>query len=88
MYKYFVGKKSNPTFLVEVDKKISIYKPDKYSKNENFYEKYSLGELVLETKYDEIFVNPVSFKKFLFAPEMIVKIKKKYLIISTNIKEI
>lgn len=88
MKSFFVGKKSNPTFLVEVDKKINIYKPDKYSKNEEFYEKYSLGELILETKYDEVFANPVSFKKYLYAPELIIKIKKKYIILSTIMKEV
>lgn len=57
MNSFFVGKKSKPSFLVEVipDKKIiSIYKPDKYSKNEEFYEKYSLGELIMTSKFNSI----------------------------------
>ena len=48
MNSFFVGKKTKPSFLLEVipEKKIiSIYKPDKYSKNEEFYEKYALGEI-------------------------------------------
>jgi hypothetical protein len=57
MNSFFIGKKSRPSFLVEVipDKKIvSIYKPDKYSKNEEFYEKYSLGELIMTSKFNSI----------------------------------
>ena len=47
MNSFFVGDKLKPSFLVEIIKKqkiVSIYKPDKYSKNEEFYEKYSLGK--------------------------------------------
>jgi hypothetical protein len=40
MDSYFVGSKTIPDFLVELSKKdLTIYKPDKYSKNEEFYEK-------------------------------------------------
>ena len=31
----FVGSEKNPTFLVEINKNITVYKPDKYSKNED-----------------------------------------------------
>jgi hypothetical protein len=90
MNSFFVGDKSKPSFLVEVipkQKIISIYKPDKYSKNEEFYEKYSLGKLLVQTKYNDIiFVKkPVSYKKFLFSPEIIFIIKNKYLFVSKTI---
>ena len=94
MNSFFVGdNKLKPSFLVEImtkQKKINIYKPDNYSKNETFYEKYSLGKLLIQTKYDKIiFVKkPVPYKKnFLFVPEIIFKIKNKYFIVSKTIKE-
>ena len=90
---FFVGKKSRPSFLLEVipEKKIiSIYKPDKYSKNEEFYEKYALGEMIITTKFNNIvFIEtPVSYKNHLFVPIIILKIKKKYFVVSKTISEI
>ena len=95
MNSFFVGKKSRPSFLVEViphKKIISIYKPDKYSKNGDldFYEKYALGEMIITTKFNNIVFskNPVSYKNNLFVPIIILKIKNKYFIISKTISEI
>ena len=92
MNSFFVGDKLKPSFLVEVNKKkkiVSIYKPDKYSKNEDFYEKFSLGKLLIQTKYDNIFFikKPVPYKKYLYTTEIIFEIKNKYLIVSKTIKE-
>ena len=91
----FVGnKKSNPTFLVEIieqTNQISVYKPDKYSKNQDFYEKYSLGKLYIQTNYDDInFITPIIPYKnyFLFTSNIIFKIKNKYLSISNIITEL
>ena len=92
-YDFFVGNKTKPAFLVEIIQKhklVSIYKPDKYSKNEEFYEKFSLGKLVLRTNYDDvIFVkNPILYKNdFSFVPTIIFKIENKYLLVSNTIKE-
>jgi len=93
MSSFFVGEKSRPSFLLEVipDKKIiSIYKPDKYSKNEDFYEKYALGEMIITTKFNNIVFskNPVSYKNNLFVPIIILKIKNKYFSVSNTISEI
>jgi hypothetical protein len=93
MSSFFVGKKSRPSFLLEVipDKKIiSIYKPDKYSKNEDFYEKYALGEMIITTKFNNIVFskNPVSYKNNLFVPIIILKIKNKCFSVSNTISEI
>ena len=87
MNSFFVGKKSKPSFLLEVipsKKIITIYKPDKYSKNEEFYEKYSLGEMIIETKFNNIFFSkkPVFYKNCLFVPKIILKIKNEYFIVS------
>ena len=92
MSSFFVGKKSRPSFLLEVipDKKIvSIYKPDKYSKNEEFYEKSALGELIITTKFSNITFNksPVSYKNYLFVPIITLKIKNKYFVVSNTISE-
>ena len=93
MNSFFVGKKTKPSFLLEVipEKKIiSIYKPDKYSKNEEFYEKYALGEMIITTKFNNIvFIEtPVSYKNHLFVPIIILKIKNKYFVVSKTISEI
>ena len=35
-------------------KKITVYQPNEYSKEEEFYESYSLGQKVLETSYSTL----------------------------------
>jgi len=98
---YFVGNTlKNPSFLIEVNttkKIINIYKPDKYSKKENFYEKYALGSLIINTEYDDItFVKkPVSYKSkgladlpvypSLFVPEITFNINNTCLVVSKKI---
>ena len=55
MDSYFVGSKTSPEFLVELRKKdLTIYKSDKISKDEEFYEKYALGKVVFMAKNAEI----------------------------------
>ena len=91
MKSIFVGSKAKPTYLVEIHpakKQIHIYKPDRFSKNEEFYEKYALGQEVLTAKYDKIMAQPTPYRQFLHAPEMIVYIKKKPIRITTTIREI
>ena len=90
MKSIFIGSKAKPTFLVEIypsKKQIVVYKPDRFSKNEEFYEKYSLGQEVLTARYDKIIVQPTAYKQLLHAPEMIVIVKKKPIRIATTIKE-
>ena len=92
MNSYFVGNKTKPSFLLEIipsKKIISIYKPDNYSKKEEFYEKYSLGEMVIKTKFNNIIFSkkPVPYKNYLFVPEIILKIKNKYFSVSKTITE-
>jgi hypothetical protein len=78
-----------PSFLLEVtSKKINVYKPDTYSKGEEFYERYLLGQKVLETSYSKIlFKDPIPYKKHLYVPEIIV-IKNKSVLIQNRIQEI
>ena len=90
MESYFVGTKSTPEFLVEVSKKtkqVSIYKPDKYSKDEEFYEKYSLGKLVWTSSYEDIVFTKktVAYKKQKYTPEIIIKAKNKYILVAEKI---
>jgi hypothetical protein len=91
MKSIFIGSKAKPTYLVEIHpakKLLHIYKPDRFSKNEEFYEKYSLGQEVLTATYDKIIVQPAAYKGYLHAPEMIAYIKKKPIRITTTIREI
>jgi hypothetical protein len=93
MESYFVGSKSSPEFLVELHKNnLTIYKPDKYSKNEEFYEKYALGKVVFSAKNAEIIFtqNIVSYKKEKYTPELIIKSndKYKYILVNKNIKKL
>ena len=93
MQSFYIGKKTKPSFLVEIlpkKKEVKIYKPDKYSKKEsNFYERYALGELLIDIKYKSISLseNPIPYKECLFVPKIILKIKNNnYLVISNKIK--
>jgi hypothetical protein len=88
---YFVGSKSSPEFLVEFRKKdLTIYKPDKYSKDEEFYEKYALGKIVFTAKNAEIIFtqNTVSYKKEKYTPELIIRTKDKYILVNKTIKKL
>jgi hypothetical protein len=92
MSSFFVGNKVKPSFLVEITprkKEVLIYKPDKFSKNEEFFEKYSLGKLLVSSKYSEIIFlqKPVAYKNHMFVPEIILKINNKYISVSKTIKE-
>jgi hypothetical protein len=97
MKSILIGKKAKPTYLVEIDPKkklLTIYKPDQYSKGEEFYERYVLGEKVVATKYDKLLFKeaPIAYRdvmyapKLLYAPDMIVIVKKKQVYISTRIR--
>lgn len=92
MNSYFVGNKSKPSFLLEVipsQKLITIYKPDEYSKNEEFYEKYSLGTVIIKTKFKklEFSKKPIPYKNFLYTPEAILLIKNIKFNIGKSIEE-
>jgi hypothetical protein len=92
-FEYFVGSKTKPTFLVEIDTKnkhLQIYTPDKYSKNEEFIEKYTLGKKVLDTKYKNIIFceKPVSYKSkigYKHVCKLILNISNKYYLVSEDI---
>jgi len=94
MTSFFVGSKTSPSFLVDTSrqKQVIIYKPDKHSKNEeDFYEKYSLGKIVVDTLYDDIafFKKPVTYRKTSkYVPEVIIKMKGKHFLISDTIKQL
>ena len=91
MDSYFVGSKTTPDFLVELNKNnLTIYKPDKYSKDEEFYEKYALGKIVFTAKNAEIIFtqNTVSYKKEKYTPELIVRANDKYILVNKNIKKL
>ena len=97
MKSILIGKKAKPTYLVEIDtknKNFIIYKPDQYSAGENFYERYVLGKKIAATKYDTLLFKeaPIAYRdvkyapKLLYAPDMVIVMKKKQIHISTRIK--
>jgi hypothetical protein len=92
MDSYFVGSKTSPEFLVELRKKkdLTIYKPDKISKDEEFYEKYALGKVVFTAKKAEIIFtqNTVSYKKEKYTPELVIRTNDKYILVNKNIKKL
>jgi hypothetical protein len=90
-----IGNKAKPTYLIEFQPKtLTIYKPDRYSKNEDFYERYTLGQVVLTTPYDNILFAkaPVAYRRvmdapdLLYATELIIVVKKKQIRVSTSIQ--
>jgi hypothetical protein len=89
---YFVGSKTTPDFLVELNKNnLIIYKPDKYSKDEEFFEKYALGNVVFTAKNAEIIFtqNVVSTHKiYKYTPELIIRTNDKYILVNKNIKKL
>jgi hypothetical protein len=95
MKSILIGKKGKPTYLVEIEpKKLTIYKPDRHSKQEDFYEQYVLGEVVLSTPYDKILFTkaPIAYRRVMDAPnllyamEMNIVVKKKQIRVSTSIR--
>ena len=89
MDSFFVGSKTSPEFLVELRRKdLTIYKSDKISKDEEFYEKYALGKVVFMAKNAEIIFtqNTVSYKKEKYTPELIIRANDKYILVNKNIK--
>jgi hypothetical protein len=94
MDSFFIGKKQSPKYLVEIYKKakrITVSEPDKYSKREEFYDKYALGKMLIDTKYSEIIftksIDPYR-KYYKYSPEIIVRVKDKYYLISEKITEL
>jgi hypothetical protein len=86
----FVGSKEKPTFLVEINKnkkQVAVYTPDKFSKNEEFYEKYSLGKKILDEKYDSIVFldKPIPYiMRSVLLPQLIINVKGKYFILTNK----
>ena len=99
---YFIGDPKNPFFLLEINRethKIIISKPDKHSLNSRvFFEKYYLGEIVYEIKYEQIFYiedHLTDYTKLdgkmgegaMILSECIIKTKNQYLWLKENIYE-
>ena len=99
---YFIGEPKNPFFLLEINRQtqqINISRPDKHSLNSKiFFEKYYLGEILYDVKYENIFYpedNISDYTKLdgkmgegsFILTECIIKTKKKYLWIKDKIYE-
>jgi len=95
-------KKSKPAYLVEIhgtktNKKIVVYKPDKYSKEEpDFYEKYALGEVVFDSLREKKKIQSIEYKSppepnykktdSYYAPELRVKTQNHFFVINERTK--
>jgi len=89
MKSFFVGNKARPSFLVEINpakKAISVYAPDQYSKDEEFYEKYSLGKVIAQGTYHHVIFcqKPAAYKKALYVPELLVHMGNNYVRFDTH----
>jgi len=98
----FIGNKNNPYYMIEFNKnkkKITIYKPDKYSlKMKGFLEKYTLGEIMYEIHYKKYFYIRNDCKKYMneylnvsdnvyLLSEIVFQIKDEYLLIKDDVYE-
>ena len=99
METYFVGTKSRPEYLIEVNrtlKRVQVYRPDRHSKGLNAYEKYILGDLVADTKYTVFHFSkpPVPYKalkdapSIMYAPHVMFVVKKDGIVFGKDIKKI
>ena len=98
METYFVGTKSRPEYLIEVNrtlKKVQVYRPDRHSKGLNAYEKYILGDMVSEAKYKVIHFSkpPVPYKKLkdappiMYTPDVTFLVKKEFISFGKDMKK-
>ena len=81
------GSKTRPTYLVEINKNIiEIFIPDKASSGEtDFYEKYSLGNLIWRKTIAGLFVKDEVCKiqegKYYWVKQLFYKIKKNLFVL-------
>jgi len=99
METYFVGTKSRPEYLIEINrirKTVQVYRPDRHSKGLNAYEKYILGDLVTETKYNRVHFSkpPVPYKALkdappiMYSPHVMFVVKKDGIVIGKDMKKV
>ena len=99
METYFVGTKTRPEYLIEiyrVQKIVRVYRPDRDSKGLGAYEKYVLGDLVMETKYKVIHFSkpPVPYKTLkdaphiMYSPNIMFVVKKEGVVFGKDMKKI
>ena len=99
MKTYFVGTKTRPEYLIEIyraQKTVRVYSPDRHSKELNAYEKYTLGDLITETKYKVIHFSkpPVPYKALkdappiMYAPHVMFVVKKDGIVFGKDMKKI
>ena len=98
METYFVGTKSRPEYLIEVNralKKVQVYRPDSDSKKLDAYERYILGDLVADTKYKMIHFSkpPVPYKALkdappiMYTPDVTFLVKKEFISFGKDMKK-
>lgn len=92
MESYWVGTKSSPEYLIEVNHKaktMQVYQPDKYSKGLDFYEKYTLGKLIFTSTFDTLqFSNkPIVYKTLKYSPQILLITKKKSILFGKIVQQ-
>jgi hypothetical protein len=85
----FVGSAAKPSYMVETVKNVAtIYQPDKHSmKEEDFFERYSLGIAVGTIEYKNIIFlknKPIKYKYGTIVPELIL-CGKDYVLVNKKI---
>jgi len=90
---FYVGPKKPPQYLVEVyknERQIRVYTPDRYSKKQQFHDRYALGKKVVDTRYDEIIITkrPSAYKNYKYLPELVVRVGDKYYSVTDKIKQL
>ena len=100
MDKFQEGDKTSIVFKIKTTKLPNVNrgaKADSASKKEDAYERYILGQVVLQTSFNDIILNkPVSkynitgYKQInaTRTPELILKVKNKYILVNTKIQEL
>jgi hypothetical protein len=77
---YYVGSKGHPEFLLEADpkKKVpTVYMPDRHSQGLDRFERYVLGKVVKQVRYEKILFSrePVVYHSYAYAPSAMVLMK-------------
>ncbi len=93
----FIGNKSKPSYMIDITKnKLTVYQPDKYSlKEEEFFEKYSLGIVVFEINYKKIIFlkdEPIKYDKGGYnskiVSELLIQTNKEFILLNKKISKL
>ncbi len=89
---YYVGTKTSPEFLLEVNpkkKEVTVYKPDAHSRGLDRFERYVLGKVVKQGRYDKLLFAhaPVAYQSYLYSPSVLIVAKQGGLEVGKGVRE-